>query len=655
LTLLLCCGAALGQVPPGSAASAVGPASDPSLEELLRTELPRGSAEVAVSTASRLAQSADLAPAVTHVVTRQEIQRLGLRHFTDVLRRLPGFHARDDREFARVSVRGVGPGDFNGRVLFLLDGQRLNENIYDAGQIDLDFPVDVSLIERVEFTPGPGSALYGANALLGVVNVVTQRADRLAGPQLHLSLAPRGRQDARLSYAQRHEDGSEWLASYSFVRWPIVPQLFDVLQPFELETRPYEWDDVRRGQIAYRKGGFSARALYVDRVRGIPAYVETLEGYLQGTDQTFARSLQAGWEGRLGDWDATLALSMQQQRYRLDTPSLDQDSGVPVEGFDRFEALGRWGIVEARAGRAWLADHYLLAGLEWQRDLRQRFRYEYVGYERYQESYDARRLGLFLQDEWALSERQRLVLGLRHDRAEGAASRWSPRLAWSWSPEPGSSLKLMWGRAFRSPNRFETAVNTAYQLAAPRAESVESLELAAETALDEVWRLRTAFYLTRLRGPIDALDEGGYGNGAGQRLRGLDLGIEAGWRSGWQLQLAITALRLRDAATGRPNFTPTWQAKWSLTAPLGLEGLRLSLHGWAQSRRRGDGAEVGDLPGYAVNNAQLLWALSPRLDLFVGVQNLGGRRWVEPIAPSLSSVTLAREGEQWHGGLQWRP
>ena len=171
-------------------------AEEPSLEELLRTELRQGSAEVGVSTASRLSQSADLAPAVVHVVTRQDIQRLGLRTLSDVLRRLPGMHARDEGEFVRVTVRGFGPGGFNGRVLFLLDGQRLNENIYDAGQIDLDFPVDMSLVERVEFSPGPGSALYGGNALLGVVNVVTQRADRLAGPQLQWAGAPRGRRMA---------------------------------------------------------------------------------------------------------------------------------------------------------------------------------------------------------------------------------------------------------------------------------------------------------------------------------------------------------------------------------------------------------------------------------------------------------------------------
>jgi len=587
-------------------------------------------------------------------VTRLDIQRLGLRRFTDVLRRLPGFHARDEREFARVSVRGIGPGAFNGRVLFLLDGQRLNENIYDAGQIDLDFPVDVSLIERVEFTPGPGSALYGSNALLGVVNVVTQRADRLAGPQLHAAWEPRGGQDARFSLGHRFDDGSEWLASYSLTRAPRLPQLWNLLQPYVDEMQGLDWDDARRGQLAYRRGGFQVRALYVDRIRGLPSYLADVDRFAQETDQTFSRSLSGGWEGQLGEWDATLALSLTQQRYRLDSPYLaapDRD----IER-DRFEALGRWGIAEARFGRSWLSDHYLLLGLEWQRDLLQRFRYDYAGLDRIDERHHARRLGLFLQDEWALTERQRLVLGLRRDDAAASPARWSPRLAWSWSPEPGSSLKLMWGRAFRNANRFEIEVNKIGELAAPRAEGVESLELAGERALGDAWRLRASVYSMQLRDPIGAdADDGLYRNQARQGLRGVDVGVEGRWPGGWQLQLSLSALRLHDAAGLRPNFTPRWQAKWSLSAPTGIEGLRLSLHGWGQSRRRGDGAEVQDLPGYAVNNLQLHWQFSSRLEFFAGVQNLGGRRWVEPISPNFSELTIARQGEQWQGGLTWRP
>jgi iron complex outermembrane receptor protein len=134
----------------GSALAAEPEGGDASLEELLRQELRQPSGDLAVSTAARMAQSGAAAPGVTHVVTRQDIQRLGLRNLADILQLLPGVYLTRDGLFTQMGVRGLGrPGDLNARVLFLLDGMRLNENIYYAGQIDQDFLVDVSEIERV--------------------------------------------------------------------------------------------------------------------------------------------------------------------------------------------------------------------------------------------------------------------------------------------------------------------------------------------------------------------------------------------------------------------------------------------------------------------------------------------------------------------------
>ena len=91
----------------GAAAAQTAPPDLPSLEDLLRTERRGAAADVSVSTASRQAQSADLAPAVTRVITRQDIARLGLRDIGEVLRQIPGLEVREDGEFTRVAVRGV--------------------------------------------------------------------------------------------------------------------------------------------------------------------------------------------------------------------------------------------------------------------------------------------------------------------------------------------------------------------------------------------------------------------------------------------------------------------------------------------------------------------------------------------------------------------
>lgn len=642
--LLLAATAALGA---GAGAREAQGDDGPSLEELLRTELQRPVGDVAVSTATRQSRSADLTPAVTQVVTRQDIQRLGLRSMGDVLRRFTGLHARDDSLFTRVSVRGVGPGDFNGRVLFLLDGLRLNENIYDAAQIDLDFVLDLSLVERVEFAPGPGSALYGANALLGVVNVVTQRADQLAGAQLRLGVGPRGQWDSRFSWATRSEGGWEWTVAGSTAELPdaLASQVID--REAALAVRPFEWDRARRLLLSVRQGGWLARLGGSDRMRGQFALLPELDRLGQATDQTYFRFAQLAWEGERWGWDWNSSLAWQQSRYRFDEPWALR--GVEPPETYRFEALGRWAQWELRAARSW-GEHHLTAGLELQRDQRQRFRFEV--FDLTQESFDERghRVGMFVQDEWQLADRQRLVLGVRHDRNSQGVSRSSPRLAYVWSPEPGHSVKLLWGTAFRAPNRFERANNAQAGLAAPRPELVRSTELVWEGRWARDWALRASAYRLELLDPSVQQADGTYLTQPGQCTQGLDLSAERRWEGGWHVQAGVSAQRGRLVGGGSAALSPRWVAHWRVSSPAWDGAWRLSLHGSAQSEQRD-----GDLrlPGYGLAHAQLLWQAHPQWAWSLGVQNLGARRYRDSTAGAGTGF-IERRGAQWQAAVVWR-
>src|SRR5205814_1495674 len=78
-------------------------------------------------------------------------------------------------------ARGINLGDFNSRMLLLVDGHRINNNLTDGAFIDTAFILDMDLIDRVEVIRGPGSALYGNNAFFGVINVVTRKGAQLNG------------------------------------------------------------------------------------------------------------------------------------------------------------------------------------------------------------------------------------------------------------------------------------------------------------------------------------------------------------------------------------------------------------------------------------------------------------------------------------------
>jgi outer membrane receptor protein involved in Fe transport len=139
------------------------------MEEILFGDIPE------VYLASRTKQTAAEAPAIVSVITDKDIRDMGARNWEDILRTVPGFDTvlKSLGLERPVNVRGVSSGGYMNKIKFMLNGHDvLNEETGGPGFIFPRLPVEN--ISRVEVIRGPGSALYGSNAFLGVVNVVTK-------------------------------------------------------------------------------------------------------------------------------------------------------------------------------------------------------------------------------------------------------------------------------------------------------------------------------------------------------------------------------------------------------------------------------------------------------------------------------------------------
>ena len=88
------------------------------------------------------------------------------------------------------------------RILLQVDGQRLNDMVYDQALIGTEFSIDMALTERIEYVPGPGSAIYGSSAFFGVINLITKKGSGLAGTEVALKAAS-DRSSARVTVGQR--------------------------------------------------------------------------------------------------------------------------------------------------------------------------------------------------------------------------------------------------------------------------------------------------------------------------------------------------------------------------------------------------------------------------------------------------------------------
>ncbi|MBL0124370.1 MAG: TonB-dependent receptor plug domain-containing protein [Betaproteobacteria bacterium] len=177
--------------------------SELSLEELLK---------VSIIGASKYEQKQSEVAAAVSVITRKEIKAFGWRTLDEALASLPGMYTSYDRQYTSLGTRGFGvPGDFNTRILLTIDGNRVNDVVFDTALMGRAFPLDISLIERVEFIPGPGGAVYGQNALFGVVNVVTRSGQGVGGAELSAAY-----QSPQLADQGRATWGKDWIADWMF-------------------------------------------------------------------------------------------------------------------------------------------------------------------------------------------------------------------------------------------------------------------------------------------------------------------------------------------------------------------------------------------------------------------------------------------------------
>ena len=101
-----------------------------------------------VYAASKIEQKTTEAPSSVTIITSDDVKRYGYRTLADILRSVPGFNVSYDRDYAFLGVRGVSLGDFNSRILLLVNGHRVNNNLTDGALIDTAFILDVDLIDR---------------------------------------------------------------------------------------------------------------------------------------------------------------------------------------------------------------------------------------------------------------------------------------------------------------------------------------------------------------------------------------------------------------------------------------------------------------------------------------------------------------------------
>lgn len=609
--------------------------------------------------ASKYEQKVSEAPASVTIVTADDIRRFGWRTLADALRSVKGFYTTYDRAYTYVGVRGFGmPGDFNTRILLLVDGYRVNNNTYDQAFVGNGGIVDLEIVERIEVIPGPGSSLYGTNAFFAVVNVITKRGRDLKGGEISAETAGFGTTKGRASWGNRWGNGLEVLLSASALESEGQRLYFREYDDPSTNNGIAERADDERAVNLLAKvsfGDFALSAGRVTREKTLPTGVyETVFGdprtRVLDPQQLFVNlkfqrdlsdhsqiMLRGGYNTYLYDADYQYANHM------------NNDKGV-----------GRWWTAEALLTRKISPSHKLVVGAEYQRNLQQdqtAVNEDGVSSEVLSERRRSARWAVYLQDEVRVSQGFLLNLGVRYDDYDTFGGTTNPRMAVIYNaPAGGTTAKLLYGTAFRSPNVYEMYYNDAgfSQKTNPdlKPEKIETTELVLEQAVGGDFLASASLYRYKVKSLIDQETDPADGllvfrNTGRVDARGIELearGVVAGrveGRASWAYQIS------EDAATGEAlSNSPRHLAKLRVGVPVVGDKLYAGLESQFTSKRKT--VSGGDVGGFAVTNL----ALSSRrwvggLVLTAGVYNLFDRKYSDPASDSHAQDAIPQDGRSF--------
>jgi outer membrane receptor for ferrienterochelin and colicins len=635
---------------------------DLSLEDLMKLDAGQ------VFGASERLQPSLEAPASVSFITAEEIAKYGYRTLADILRGVRGMYVTDDRNYSLIGMRGFGvPGDYNSRILLLVNGHRVNDNIFGQAEIGAEFGLDPAMFERVEIIRGPASSIYGDSAFFAVVNVITRTGASLGGGSVVLEAGTLGSQLARGAVGHRSTNGVDLALSGTYEHSDGVDRLhfpeFDTPDANNGVAEGLDGEGLRQfyGRLAFKNVTFTGA--YGSRRRDVPtASYGTLFNHRNPREQTTDRHtlLDADYGRSFGGTRVTLRTSFDRFSYDAVFPFTADESGAATRvGFTSGVGM-RWsagGGVTQPFGE----HHIVRAGVEYIDNIRQdqTGRYSDLPAPVLDSQRSSAQHAIYLQDEMKIQRWLIVNAGLRYDGYD-KFQRLTPRAALIVLPSSTQSFKYLYGSAFRAPNAYE--LNTFYfgeRVEQLRPESIDTHEVVWERYLNDWLRTSVSTYwykadrlITQV--PDESTEVGATFINQGEvRAKGLE--VETQMRLGGEVR-ALVSYALQSAIDQEtdsplPN-SPRHVAQARIGLPGPTPGSSISIEGrYLSSRTTLSGSR---LSGAATANVTMIQPLGRDWEIFGSVRNLFDRQYEDPVSNQHRQDAVIQNGRTARIGLRWK-
>ena len=492
-------------------------------------------------------------PAIMSVITAKQIKQMGFRTLIDVLRMVPGFYISMDETGEReIAVRGI-LDDASQKIKVLIDGHSIND-VWRGGAMWNFDDLPVENIRKIEIIRGPGSALYGQNAFLAVIDIITKDTEDIDGFQVTTSGGSFSTQNYNLLFG-RELDGLKISGFLDYFDTQGFSKKIeqDVLFPAAASRSPGQSQNRKEKtdlNLRLSYNNLEVKAKYMKKRRkdyigvGDALNEESiLRDTYMFTEVTYKLSLSE---------KLNMTPKVYYDQYNYD-PFFEQRPdghlGVYPEGIKGqlrfkqrtigFENQVNYKLFEGNEltfglQYEWIHQHDIKYGknshpitnanlttvTDFTHDLpftRKATRHIYAFY---------------LQDEWNITKDIDLTIGVRHDRFTRFEGTTNPRVGLIWRFIEDAHLKLLLATAFKAPSFQEMFLtNNSVKIGNPSLdpEKINTFEIGLGYHFTEHMRASINYFYNRIRDKIilDTATPKQFQNGGGSRIHG----IEAEWKA----------------------------------------------------------------------------------------------------------------------------
>lgn len=451
-----------------------------------------------VSIASRREEPLRRAPAAVTVISGEELKRF--RTLAEVLASVPGFFADRNEIKNRVFLRGM-PDSF----LVMMDGVPFSN---DTSTKDYPREMELSLdyLEKIEIVRGPGSALWGADAFSGIVNLVTKKGKDVQGTILSSEVGTFNTQRYKLLSGYKKGDvdlllSANYTASDDFEHNPTQ----DALSP-ALHDRKRDYFNEFYGKLRYKEMlEISGRISDYKNFFSVPGF------HFNGEAYSPFSFVQVTYNQEIGSF-SNLLLNAYAEHFKY------------LEEFELFTLQNKnwqygW---EGKYDFNLLKSHFMTLGVSMKindgSSTKARIKLVSTPIDTTIRSFDTRLFSLYFQDKYKITDNLELTAGVRYDKHSEYRRTISPRAGISWSFLNNFTLKLLYGKAFRTPALFLLVDERNLD-----PERIESFEAELGYQYKETLSLNLNFFYNRLEDIIEEVSYGRIRNRERDRVKGIEL------------------------------------------------------------------------------------------------------------------------------------